>query len=97
VRSPHHVDSALYPFINQLERAAGFDRSDIPNTRLDKLEALLGQAGIAREDAGLIASLLSLPDGGRYPPIDLTPQRRRQRTLDTLIGQLERLGPSVRS
>jgi hypothetical protein len=62
VRSPHHVDSALYPFINQLERAAGFDRSDIPNTRLDKLEALLGQAGIAREDAGLIASLLSLPD-----------------------------------
>ena len=89
--SPHHVDSALYPFINQLERAAGFDRSDTPNTRLDKLEALLGQAGIAREDAGLIASLLSPPDGGRYPPIDLTPQRRRQRTLDTLIGQLERL------
>jgi class 3 adenylate cyclase len=89
--SPHHVDSALYPFINQLERAAGFERGDTPNTRLDKLEALLGQAGIAREDAGLIASLLSLPDGGRYPPIDLTPQRRRQRTLDVLIGQLQRL------
>jgi class 3 adenylate cyclase len=89
--SPQHTDSALYPFINQLERAAGFERGDTPNTRLDKLEALLGQVGIAREDAGLVASLLSLPDGGRYPPIELSPQRRRQRTLDMLIGQLEGL------
>ncbi len=89
--SPHHTDSALYPFISQLERAAGFERGDTPNARLDKLDALLAQAGIAREEAGLVASLLSLPDSGRYPVLELTPQRRRQRTLDVLIGQLEGL------
>ncbi len=89
--SPHHVDSALFPFISQLERAAGFERGDLPDARLDKLDALLGQAGIAPEDAGLVASLLSLSDGGRYPALDLTPQRRRQRTLEVLTGQLEGL------
>ena len=28
--SPHHQDSALYPVIAQLERAAGFERDDSP-------------------------------------------------------------------
>ena len=41
--SPHHGDSALYPFIAQLERGAGFERDDRPGSRLDKLEALLAQ------------------------------------------------------
>src|SRR6516162_2439329 len=89
--SPHHTDSALYPFISLLERAAGFERGEAPNARLDKLDALLAQAGIACEDAGLIADLLLLPFGRRYPALDLTPQRRRQRTLDVLVGQLDGL------
>jgi len=40
--SPHHQDSALYPFIAQLERAAGFDREDPAEKKLDKLDCLLG-------------------------------------------------------
>jgi predicted ATPase len=40
--SPHHEDSALYPSIAQLERAAGFRRDDTAEQRLDKLEAVLG-------------------------------------------------------
>ena len=45
--SPHHQDSALYPFIAQLERAAGFARDDTVEDRLGKLRALLapGDAG----------------------------------------------------
>ena len=34
--SPHHHDSALFPFIGQLERTAGFERDDTPSVRLDK-------------------------------------------------------------
>ncbi len=39
--SPHHQDSALYPFIAQLERAAGFGRDDTVETKLGKLRELL--------------------------------------------------------
>src|SRR6202030_3643462 len=42
--SPHHQDSALYPSITQLERAAGFRRDDTAEQRLAKLEAVLAQA-----------------------------------------------------
>src|SRR5215472_10065356 len=39
--SPHHQDSALYPFIVHLERASGFDRNDTPEQKLARLEPLL--------------------------------------------------------
>ena len=57
--SPHDQDSALYPFIGQLERAAVFARDDTTATRLDKLEALLGD-GAEPGDISLIAEMLSL-------------------------------------
>jgi class 3 adenylate cyclase/tetratricopeptide (TPR) repeat protein len=89
--SPHHTDSALYPIARQLERAAGFERGDSPAVRLNKLETLLARAGTSLEDMGLLADLLSLPHSGRYPALDLTPQRRRRRVLDALAGQLDAL------
>jgi class 3 adenylate cyclase/tetratricopeptide (TPR) repeat protein len=89
--SPHHTDSALYPFARQLEWAARFERGDSPAVRLNKLEALLARTGSLLEDIGLIADLLSLPHSGRYPTLDLTPQRRRRRVLDALAGQLDAL------
>jgi class 3 adenylate cyclase len=54
--SPHHQDSALYPFIVQLERAARFARADTPDERLDKLhDALLGQLeALARQRPALM-------------------------------------------
>ena len=45
--SPNRQDSALFPFIGQLERAAGFERDDTPAARLDKLEALVAAHGPA--------------------------------------------------
>jgi class 3 adenylate cyclase len=90
--SPHHQDSALYPFVAQLERAAGFAREDSAETRLDKLEALLAQSGGSpAETPALFADLLTVPVGKRYPALPADPQRRRELTLAALIGQLDGL------
>ena len=86
--SPQHTDSALYPIINQMERAAGFAYGDSAQTRLEKLDALLDRSHTPPQDRALFAELLSLPDDGRYPKADLTPLQRRERTLEALITQI---------
>ena len=69
--SPHHQDSALYPSITQLERAAGFRREDTAEQRLAKLEAVLAQGtNDLSEVVPLLADLLSIPTGDRYPPAE---------------------------
>jgi class 3 adenylate cyclase/predicted ATPase len=90
--SPHHTNSALYPVIGLLERAAGFSRDDRPDTRLDKLEALLARGTETPGEAvPLVAALLGLETGERYPAPALSPQRQKQRTLEVLIEQVEGL------
>jgi class 3 adenylate cyclase/predicted ATPase len=90
--SPHHQDSALYPSITQLERAAGFRRDDTDEQRLDKLEAVLAKgADDPREAVPLLAELMSIPTGDRYPPVDLTPQKRKEKTLHAQMAQVEGL------
>jgi predicted ATPase/class 3 adenylate cyclase len=87
--SPHHRDSALYPFIAQLEYAAGFGRDDTAEGKFNKLEALLHQSGERdAKAAALIADLLGLPVDDLYPPPPADPQRRRELTLATLARQL---------
>jgi len=92
--SPQHTDSAFYPLIGQFERAAGFAHGDAPQTRLDKLGALLAQTSTSRQDAALFAEMLSLPNDGRYPALDPAPEQRRQKTLAALGLQLETLARS---
>jgi class 3 adenylate cyclase/predicted ATPase len=89
--SPHHQDSALYPIISQLERAAGFRRDDTDNERLDKLERVLAQGTDARAVVPLLADLLSISVGERYPALNLTPQKRKERTLQAHLAQIEAL------
>ena len=89
--SPQHTDSAFYPIISQMERAAGFVHDDIPHTRLDKLDTMLAQTSTSKQDAALFAEMLSLPNDGRYPAIDLAPEQRRQRTLEALTTQVAKL------
>ena len=86
--SPQHTDSAFYPIIGQMERAAGLAHDDTPQAKLDKLDALLAQTSTSTQDAALFAEMLSLPNDGRYPALDLAPQQRRQRTLEALTAQL---------
>ncbi len=87
--SPYHQDSALYPFIDQLGRAAGFARDEPPAAKLEKLKALLARAAPPEADAALLADLLSLPASERHPLTNLSPQRKKERTLDALIRWLE--------
>jgi predicted ATPase len=89
--SPYHQDSALFPFIDQIGRAAGFARDDPPASRLEKLEALLTSAASPDDDVAFLADLLSLPASGRHPLPSLSPQRRKERTLEALIRQFESL------
>ena len=89
--SPQHTDSTLYPIISQMERAAGFAHDDTAQAKLDKLEALLKQSLTPRQNTTLLAEMLSLPNDGRYPTLELTPQQRRQKTLEALAAQLEAL------
>jgi len=84
---PHHEGSTLFPFINQLERAAGFEPGDTAEAKLDKLEALLAESSSTDEDLALLADLLLLPTG-RYPPLAFTPLRKREKTLEALLLQL---------
>src|SRR5262249_2321051 len=90
--SPYDTNSALRPFIAQLERAAAFKAEDTPEQRLDKLEAVLAVgASQVQTVAPLFAALLSIPFGERYPPLALSPTQQRRRTLAALLDQFEGL------
>ena len=92
--SPQHTDSALYPIIVQMERAAGFVHDDAGSAKLNKLDAVLALASTSKQDAALFAEMLSLPSDGRYPVLGLTPQQRRQKTLEALTAQVAALSRS---
>lgn len=92
--SPQHTDSALYPIIGQIERSAGLAHDDNPQEKLNKLDVVLAQTSTPPEGAALFAEMLSLPNDGRYPALKLTPEQRRQRTLEALILQVEALARS---
>jgi len=87
--SPQHTDSAFYPITSQMERAAGLAHDDTAQAKLDKLDTLLAQSSMPREDVALFAEMLSLPNDGRYPTLELAPNLRRQRTLEALTAQVE--------
>jgi class 3 adenylate cyclase/predicted ATPase len=87
--SPYHENSALHPFIQHLERAAQFQRSDSPEQKLDKLEAALAKpAPPDRETTALFAGLLSLPLNGRYPALRMSAQQQKEKTLAALLERL---------
>jgi class 3 adenylate cyclase/predicted ATPase/DNA polymerase III delta prime subunit len=86
--TPHHRESALFPFITQLERAAELGRDDTPQTKLDKLVRLLDTTP-PHEDIAVLAELLSIPANDHYRPINLAPQPKKERTFAALFNQLE--------
>ena len=89
--SPHHLDSTLYPFISQVQHAAGFDPEDSPETKLNKLEATLQLSDPGSpETAGLFAQLMDLP-AARYPLLTADARQRRQLTLTAFVRQLDGL------
>jgi class 3 adenylate cyclase/predicted ATPase len=90
--SPQHTDSAFYPIISQMTRAAGLAHDDSDKVKLDKLAALLAPTTTSAEHAALLVEMLSLRNDGRYPSLDaLPPEQRRQRTLEALASQMAAL------
>src|SRR5450755_130283 len=89
--SPQHTDSALHPIIGQMERAAGLAYNDRPQVKLDKLDAALAQTSTSPRDAALFSEMLSLPNDGRHRAQELSPEERRQKTLEALTAQLAEL------
>ena len=87
--SPQHTDSAFYPVIAQLERAAAFERHDPPESKLEKVVSLLGSSAEQRTDVQLLADLLSIPIGNRYSGLDWSPQRKKEKTFEALLRQLD--------
>jgi class 3 adenylate cyclase/predicted ATPase len=86
--SPYRQDSALYPFIDHIGRAAGIAPTDPPASKLEKLEALLAHGSLLDEDVAFLADLVSLPGSERHPLPNLSPQRKKERTLEALIRRL---------
>jgi tetratricopeptide (TPR) repeat protein len=94
--SPFFSNTAFYPVIEQLQRAAGFRDDDAPQARLDRVEALLDASGGAVADAApLLAALLSLPREGRFAPLALSPQRQKERTIQVVAEQLLRMAKQL--
>jgi predicted ATPase/class 3 adenylate cyclase len=86
--APHRADSAFYPLVRQLERAAGFKPDDSPESRLDKLKALLAETSTVAEDVEILTDFLSLP---RNTTIELPPPERRKKTIDVITRRIEAL------
>jgi class 3 adenylate cyclase len=89
--APHHADSAFLPVIDQLERSAGFSRTDSATQRLAKLEALLAKSEASVGQIGIIANLLAIRADGRHGAPDPSPQRRKDGTLAALFAHLSGL------
>jgi class 3 adenylate cyclase len=85
--SPYHKDSALYPFITQLERGAAFAREDTAERKLNKLRDLLAPGAQGDDEIELLAELLSLPNAAAE--LNLSPQRKREMLFEALLHQLE--------
>ena len=86
--SPYHQASALFPVIARLLHAAGIERSDLPEAKFNKLEALILANSQVTEDVALIAELLSLPLSSSYAATSYSPQRKKEKTLDALVRHL---------
>ncbi len=87
--SPYHQNSALYPVIEQLQRLLQFARENSPEEKFRKLETQVKElSSLPYEAIPLLASLLTLPLPDRYPPLTSTPQRQKQKTLETLLAWL---------
>src|SRR5207237_8613539 len=85
--SPRYQDSALYPYIAQLERGAGFIRDDQVETKLGKLRALLAPGTRDNDDIALLSELLSFPSSAA--DLNLSPQRKREKLFEALLNQLD--------
>ena len=87
--SPYHQQSALFPVIEHVQRVLHWHHDAAPEARIEALEQALRTSRLPLEEViPLFAALLSLPHPAHYPPLNLPPQRQRQKTHDALVAWL---------
>ncbi len=90
--SPYHTNTALYPAISFLREAAGLTNQDNVEAQLNKLDVLARESGVEKQDTvSLFADLLSIPGDHRYPPLNVSSEKRKDMTLEALVQHLQRL------
>ena len=88
--SPYHRNSPLHPILEMLERLLHFERSDSPDSRVEKLRLLLSRSRFSIADGlAVIAPLLSLPLPPSMVVAKLEPQRQKEKNLSTILRLLE--------
>jgi predicted ATPase len=87
--SPYHMNSPLYPVITHLQRVLQLRPEETPAEQLERLERALQATRLPLEEAvPLLAALLSVPLAERYPPLDWSPQKQKQKTQEALVAWL---------
>jgi predicted ATPase len=90
--SPYHTNTALYPAINYLRQAAGFASNDSSKAKLNKLNVMAVEAGAENQKTvSWIADLLSIRRDHRNPTSNVSPEKRKEMTLEALVQHLESL------
>ena len=82
--SPYFVNTALYPVIDNFERALRSERDEAPGSRLDRLARLMREYERPESDLNLVARLLSLPAEERYGALGMSSQKQKEETLRAL-------------
>jgi class 3 adenylate cyclase/predicted ATPase len=84
--SPYYHDSAFHPVIGMIETQLEFTREMPDAEKLARLtERVIWYELSQRDEAvALMASLLSVPLPAAHPPLRMTPQRQRRRTIEML-------------
>src|SRR6185437_1529668 len=90
--SPHHTNTALYPVITNLRQAAGLTDEDNVSTQLHKLDTLMADSGPNdRVMVALLADLLSIRGDEQDQLLNVSPDKRKDMTLEALVQYLHRL------
>jgi class 3 adenylate cyclase/predicted ATPase len=87
----YYQNTALFPLADLFQRLLRFEAHETPDAKFGKLEQMLRQYRLPLEESvQLFAPLLSLPiPEDTYPPLQLSPQRQRQKVLETLVAILQ--------
>src|SRR5262249_22391460 len=88
--SEYSQNTALFPLVDLFQRILRFETQETPDAKLEKLEHALSQYRVPLEESiPLFAPVLSVSlPVNRYPLPNLSPQRQRQKTLETIVAIL---------
>lgn len=87
---PNTRESTLHPIAEQINKAAGFEKGDDDGSRLEKLARMMERYGATdARSLEVLADLIGLRGGGRSALDGLTPEKKRQIRLDTLMAMVQ--------